>query len=76
MRNLQSELLLVLFKKVTSECFATQNAKVNGWGQGNLLPFALQNVYKIKLKDGNTSALAKRCNDFVLLEKACENYVK
>ncbi len=207
MRNLQSELLLVLFKKVTSECFATQNAKVNGWGQGNLLPFSLseakmdsikfyeiesqyitylsayaphlfqnkragqknerkyigivfqindfdyfaplssfkdkhklmkegldfikikdyavinlnnmfpvppserkyvdiraerdphyrslllaeyrfiksiqdkiwknaQNVYKIKLKDGNTSALAKRCNDFVLLEKACKDYMK
>ncbi len=35
-----------------------------------------QNVYKIKLKDGNTSALSKRCNDFVLLEKACKDYAK
>lgn len=33
-----------------------------------------QNLYKIKLKDGNTSSLAKRCNDFILLEKACNNY--
>ena len=35
-----------------------------------------QNVYKLKLKDGNNSALGKRCNDFLLLEKACENYKK
>ncbi len=35
-----------------------------------------QNIYKIKLKDGNTSALAKRCNDFLLLEKACKDYIK
>ncbi len=33
-----------------------------------------QNVYKIKIKDGESSSLAKRCNDFLLLEKACKNY--
>ncbi|MBR6577713.1 MAG: type III toxin-antitoxin system ToxN/AbiQ family toxin [Clostridia bacterium] len=33
-----------------------------------------QNIYKIKLKDGNSTSLAKRCNDFALLEKACNNY--
>ena len=33
-----------------------------------------QNIYKIKLKDGNSTSLAKRCNDFTLLEKACNNY--
>lgn len=35
-----------------------------------------QNVYKIKIKDGTSSALAKRCNDFLSLEKACNEYVK
>lgn len=35
-----------------------------------------QNVYKIKIKDGDSSPLAKRCNDFLLLEKACANYIK
>lgn len=35
-----------------------------------------QNIYKIKLKEGNHSALAKRCNDFLLLEKACCDYAK
>ena len=34
-----------------------------------------QNVYKIKIKDGDASSLAKRCNDF-LLEKACADYMK
>lgn len=33
-----------------------------------------QNLYKIKLKDGNSTSLAKRCNDFLMLEKACKNY--
>ena len=33
-----------------------------------------QNVYKIKIKDGTSSALAKRCNDFLSLEKACKEY--
>ena len=33
-----------------------------------------QNVYKVKIKDGESSSLAKRCNDFFLLEKACEDY--
>ena len=28
----------------------------------------------IKIKDGESSSLAKRCNDFLLLEKACKNY--
>ena len=35
-----------------------------------------QNVYKIKIKDGTSSALAKRCNDFLSLEKACNKYIK
>ena len=35
-----------------------------------------QNVYKIKIKDGTSSALAKRCNDFLSLEKACKEYIK
>lgn len=35
-----------------------------------------QNVYKIKLKEGNNSSLAKRCNDFLLLEEACRQYLK
>ena len=35
-----------------------------------------QNVYKIKIKDGDASSLAKRCNDFFLLEKACADYMK
>ena len=33
-----------------------------------------KNVYKIKLKDGGSSLLAKRCNDFTLLEKYSTNY--
>ena len=35
-----------------------------------------QNVYKIKIKDGEGSSLAKRCNDFLLLENACAEYKK
>lgn len=35
-----------------------------------------QNVYKIKIKDDASSALAKRCNDFLALEKACTEYLK
>ena len=35
-----------------------------------------QNVYKIKIKEGTSSALAKRCNDFLSLEKACNKYIK
>ena len=35
-----------------------------------------QNVYKIKIKDGTSSALAKRCNDFLSLEKACDVFIK
>ena len=33
-----------------------------------------QNLYKIKIKDGNSTSLAKRCNDFALLEKTFNNY--
>ena len=36
----------------------------------------VQAVYKIKLRDGETTALAKRCNDFRALEKASEEYSK
>ena len=35
-----------------------------------------RNVYKIKLRDGNSSSLAKRCNDFLALEEACRKYMK
>lgn len=35
-----------------------------------------QNVYKIKIKEGTSSALSKRCNDFLSLEKACTEYIK
>lgn len=35
-----------------------------------------ENVYKIKLRDGNSSSLAKRCNDFLVLEEACKEYIK
>ena len=31
-------------------------------------------VYTHKLENGNTTALAKRCNDFLLLEDACKKY--
>lgn len=31
-------------------------------------------VYRHKLKNGNTTKLSKRCNDFSLLEQACKNY--
>ena len=35
-----------------------------------------ENVYKIKLRDGNSSSLAKRCNDFLILEEACRKYIR
>ena len=35
-----------------------------------------QNIYKVKMKDGETTSLAKRCNDFSLLESACVEYGK
>ena len=31
-------------------------------------------VYKHKLENGNATALAKRCNDYLLLETACREY--
>ena len=31
-------------------------------------------LYKLWLKDGNKTALGKRCNDFALLEDACKKY--
>ena len=31
-------------------------------------------VYKHKVENGESTALAKRCNDFPLLEKACKEY--
>ena len=33
-----------------------------------------QALYKIKLKDGESTALAKRCNNFAVLEKASKEY--
>ncbi|MBQ9692355.1 MAG: type III toxin-antitoxin system ToxN/AbiQ family toxin [Clostridia bacterium] len=35
-----------------------------------------RNVYKLKIKNGEASSLSKRCNDFLLLEKACADYIK
>lgn len=32
-------------------------------------------VYKHKVNKGNTTALAKRCNDFLLLEEKCKQYI-
>lgn len=31
-------------------------------------------LYHLKIKEGETTALAKRCNDFLLLENACKEY--
>lgn len=31
-------------------------------------------VYKHKIEEGNTTALAKRCNDFMLLEEKCRQF--
>ena len=31
-------------------------------------------LYHLKLKEGESTPLAKRCNDFQLLEKACIEY--
>ena len=31
-------------------------------------------LYDLKQKEGNSTSLAKRCNDFLLLEKACLHY--
>ena len=33
-------------------------------------------LYKHKLEKGNRTILAKRCNDFLLLEKMCKKYKK
>lgn len=31
-------------------------------------------VYKHKIRKGNATALAKRCNDFILLEEKCKQF--
>ena len=31
-------------------------------------------VYKHKIKNGNATALAKRCNDFMVLEEKCKQF--
>lgn len=33
-------------------------------------------IYNHKISNGNSTGLAKRCNDFLLLEKLCEEYKK
>jgi len=33
-----------------------------------------QTLYHLKLKDGNSTSLSKRCNDFKALEEACKKY--
>ena len=35
-----------------------------------------KNLYKIKIKDGNSTNLSKRCNDFLLLEEKCKEYAE
>lgn len=32
-------------------------------------------IYKHKCENGNKTALARRCNDFKILENACKNYI-
>lgn len=34
------------------------------------------NIYKHKVDNGNSTGLAKRCNDFLLLERLCTEYRK
>lgn len=34
------------------------------------------NIYNHKISKGNSTGLAKRCNDFLLLEKLCKEYKK
>ena len=34
------------------------------------------NIYKHKTEYGNSTGLAKRCNDFILLESLCKEYKK
>lgn len=34
------------------------------------------NIYIHKVENGNSTGLAKRCNDFMLLEKLCQEYTK
>ena len=33
-----------------------------------------KSLYEYKMKNGNSTPLAKRCNDFKLLEKKCKEY--
>lgn len=33
-----------------------------------------QTLYHLKLKDGNSTSLSKRCNDFKVLEEACKKF--
>ena len=33
-----------------------------------------QSLYKIKIREDNSSSLTKRCNNFIILEKACKEY--
>lgn len=35
-----------------------------------------ENVYKHKIQNGNGTPLAKRCNDFLMLEQICKEYRK
>ncbi|WP_423838368.1 type III toxin-antitoxin system ToxN/AbiQ family toxin [Treponema porcinum] len=33
-----------------------------------------KSLYEYKMKNGNSTPLAKRCNDFKLLEEKCKEY--
>ena len=35
-----------------------------------------KSIYEYKVKNGNSTPLAKRCNDFKLLEEKCKLYVE
>ena len=34
-----------------------------------------KSLYEYKMKNGNSTPLAKRCNDFTLLEEKCKKYL-
>ncbi len=43
---------------------------------GNIIIRNAEFVYKHKCENGNKTALSRRCNDFKILEMACEKFEK
>ena len=35
-----------------------------------------KNIYTIKMRDGDSTPLSKRCHNFKILEEACDNYLR